>query len=197
MKSGMLIGMIISALLLQGCMSAAVTSAQTVYNRHGIEKNLRDQYITLQAHRRLEIDNQKREFENANITVATYNGDVLLTGQVPETWQRERAGEIVKAIPNVKRVFNLLKIASPSSTLVRLSDVWLTAKVKAKMIASNDLDGSQIKVVSENGTVYLMGIVPPKEADVAVDIASSTEGVAEVVKMFSYMIITRKPLRLT
>jgi len=65
------------------------------------------------------------------------------------------------------------------------------------MIASNDLDGSQIKVVSENGTVYLMGIVPPKEADVAVDIASSTEGVAEVVKMFSYMIITRKPLRLT
>jgi len=195
MQTRMFIGMICVTALLQGCMSAAVTGAQTIYNRHGIEKNMKDQYIALQVHRKLEIDNKAGEFRNANMTVAAYDGEVLLAGQVPEVWQRQRAEELVKQIPDVKRVYNLIKIASPASTLTLLSDVWLTTKVKAKMIAANDLDGSQVKVVSENGTVYLMGIVPPEQAERAAEIASSTGGVRDVVKMFSYITISKQAYR--
>lgn len=181
-------------LLLQGCMSAAMTGASTVYNRQGLKATFKDQYITLKAYQKLELDNKRKEFANANVTVTAFNGEVLLAGQVPEAWQKDRAEEIVKGIPDVTKVYNVLAIASPSSTLTRVSDTWLTTKVKAQMIASEDMDGSKVKVVSENGTVYLMGLVVASQADVAVDIARHTTGVTQVVKMFSYLTITKKPL---
>lgn len=184
-------------ILLQGCMSAAMTGASTVYNRQSIKSTFKDQYITLKAYQKLELDNKQKEFANANVSVTAYNGEVLLAGQVPEQWQKERAEEIVSKIPDVTKVYNVLAISSPSSALTRVSDTWLTAKVKAQMIASEDMDGSKVKVVSENGTVYLMGVVLASQADVAVDIARHTAGVVQVVKMFSYLTITKKPLVLT
>jgi len=193
MKTRMFIYLFI-IFLLQGCMSAAMTGASTIYNRQGIKSTFKDQLISLQAYQKLELDNNKKEFANANISVTAYNGEVLLAGQVPEEWQSKRAEQVVAALPNVTKVYNVLQISSPSSALTRVSDAWLTAKVKAQMIASEDMDGSKVKVVSENGTVYLMGVVIPEQADVAVDIARNTAGVGQVVKMFSYMTITKKPI---
>ena len=191
MQTRLVVVFVSLSLLLQGCMNAAVTGAQTVYNRQSLQKNFKDQYISLQAYQKINnVDN--KEFKNANVTVATYNREVLLTGQVPEVWQREKAEALVKKIPDVEKVYNLIKIASPSSTLIRISDAWLTTKVKAKLIASNDVDATQVKVVSENGTVYLMGILPPDQADAAVNIASSTAGVESVVKIFSYITISKR-----
>lgn len=174
---------------LQGCVDVAMTGAQVVYNRHSIQKTLQDQYITMQAFKALNVDSD--QFKDTNIEIATYNGEVLLAGQVPEMWQRNKAEEIVKQIPEVKRVYNTVTIAAPSSTLIRLSDAWITAKVKAKLIASNDLDATQIKVVTENGTVYLMGTIWPNEAEAAVDLSRDTDGVQKVVKMFSYLKIVK------
>lgn len=174
---------------LQGCVNVATTSAQAIYNHHSIEKNLNDQYITMQAYKALSIDND--QFKNANISTATYNGEMLLVGQAPEAWQRTKAEEIVKKIEDVQHVYNLVTIANPSSTLTKISDTWITAKIKAKLIASGDVDGSQVKVVTENGTVYLMGILQPDEAQAAIDLASNTDGVGSVVKIFSYVSITK------
>lgn len=175
---------------LQGCMNVATTGAQAVYNHHSIEKNLKDQYLTMQAYQALYV--KTKQFKNTNIAISTYNQEMLLAGQVPSPWQKRSAEKIVKAIPDVEHVYNLLEIQSPSSTLTRISDTWITAKVKAKLIASNDLDASQIKVVTENGIVFLMGILQPDQASAAVEIASNTDGVLSVVKIFSYMKISKQ-----
>lgn len=175
---------------LQGCLNVATSGAEVVYNRHSIQKNINNQYITMQAYQALYMKTD--EFKNANIAISSYNNEVLLAGQVPAAWQKAKAEEIVKKIPDVDNVYNLISIESPSSTLTRVSDAWITTKVKTKLMASNDIDASKIKVVTENGAVYLMGILLPEEADAAVDLARNTEGVQKVVKMFSYVSISKQ-----
>lgn len=182
----------ISSCLLSSCWTMATTSAEVVYNRREWKNELQDHYITLQAHRALRI--KTHQFDNANLTVSTYHGVVLLTGEAPAPWQKTTAGELIRKIPQVKKVYNVVTIQSPSSTLTRLSDSWLTGKVKSKLIANDDLDASKIKVVSENGIVYLMGVVPPEEGRMAAKIASETDGVLKVVTLFSYLHITNKPM---
>jgi osmotically-inducible protein OsmY len=179
----------VALLLLGGCTNVAMTGAQAVYNRHSLQKSVNDQYITMEAYKGIQREHGR--FKDANISVATFNGDVLLAGQVPESWQRAQAERIVKHIDNVKHVYNLVTVASPSSALVRISDTWITTKIKAKLIACNDVDATQIKVMTENGTVYLMGILPPSQAQAAVELASETDGVSRVVKIFSYIRISK------
>ena len=178
------------SLFVEGCADVAVSGAQAVYNRQSIQNSINDQYITMQAFKALNINDHR--FKDTNIAIATYNNEVLMAGQAPEVWQREQAGKIVAKIPNVQHVYNFVTISNPSSTLQRVSDAWITVKVKAKLIASNDLDATKIKVVTENGTVYLMGILFPDQAEAAVDIASNTGGVEDVVKIFSYLRISKK-----
>jgi len=175
---------------LQGCMNVATSGASAVYNRHGIEKNLKDQYLTMQAYKALYFDAD--QFKNANIIISTYNKEMLLAGQAPYPWQKTRAEKVVKKIPDIGNVYNLITIQGPSSSLTRISDAWITTKVKAKFLASNDMDGSQVKVITENGTVYLMGTLLPEHAAAAVDLARNTDGVLRVVKIFSYMRISKK-----
>lgn len=175
--------------LLQSCADVAMTSAQAFYNRHSLEKNFSDQYITMQAHQNLYIKTD--EFKNTHIAIATYHGDVLLAGQVPVAWQKSKAEQLIKDLPNVRQIYNLVTINTPSSTLTRMSDGWITAKIKAKLLTASDIDASQVKVVTENGTVYLMGTVQPQEAATAVNIAKDTDGVQGVVKIFSYVTISK------
>lgn len=170
------------------CTNVAMTGAQAAYNHKKLQNNIKDQYISMQA---IHVLNRPM-FSNANIDIATVNGEVLMVGQAPEEWQKQRAGDFINNIDGVKQVYNLVSISAPSSTLTRISDAWITAKVKGKLIASNDLDATRIKVVTERGTVFLMGIVKPEEAGAAIDIASTTQGVTSVVKMFSYMKITKQ-----
>lgn len=177
---------------LQACMDVASTGAQVIYNKRSIEKTVTDQYITMQAYKALHF--KTKEFKDANVVISTYNGVVLLTGQVPEAWQKTRAEEIVRKIPDIKEIHNLITIQSPSSTLTRVSDAWITSKVKAKLIASDEIDPSQIKVVTENGNVYLMGTVSAADADEAAALASETAGVKSVIKIFDYITISKRPL---
>lgn len=176
---------------LQGCLDMATTGAQAVYNRQSLQKNFSDQYTTMQAYKTLNFKTD--EFADANITIATFNGEVLLAGQVPQAWQKVSAEKMVRQkLPDVERIYNLIQVGSPSSSLTRISDAWITSKVKAKMLASNDVDATKIKVVTENGTVYLMGLVMQDEADAAVDLARNTDGVQSVVKIFTYLQVVRK-----
>lgn len=166
-----------------------MSGAQVVYNRHHIQKNLSDQYATLQAYQAINHDNDI--FENTNIAITTFNNEMLIAGQVPKQYQKRKVEVLVKNATDVGEIHNALTISNPSSSLTRMSDAWITAKVKAKMLASDDLDASLIKVVTENGVVYLMGVVPPSEAQAAVTLASETQGVSRVVKVFKYIRISR------
>lgn len=186
LKQGFLIGVF---LLLMGCVDVAMTGAQVVYNRHSIEENLSDQYITHQLYQALHI--RTESFRNANISIATYHGNVLLTGQVPFGWQRTKVDEIAKGISGIRSIYNCITINPPTSNWIRINDAWLTTKVKARLLASSDVDASKIKVVTENGSVYLMGTVTKNEAEAASALASSTDGVRKVIKVFSYIQIVK------
>jgi osmotically-inducible protein OsmY len=168
----------------------ATTGAQAVYNRHTIQKNVNDQMITMKAYHILNYKNDEL-FKNAHISIATFNNDVLLAGEAPEIWQRKKAEVLVQKIPGVKNVYNFISQESPSSTLTRMSDGWITTKVKGQLIASSDIDTTEIKVVTENGNVYLMGVLEPSTAKVAEEIARSTSGVKRVVRIFSYVHISK------
>lgn len=191
MHKGWWVGVVLSvSIALSGCMNAAVSGAQAVYNRHSLQKGMKDQATTFQASRRLERTDQ-RLFKDANLSITTYNGEVLLLGQVPNADQRLEAEAAVRELPNVNHVYNMVEVASPSSPLTRVSDSWITAKIKARIIANNDIDATQVKVVTENSVVYLMGVLPPEQASTVLDIASNTDGVRKVIKMFSYIKISK------
>lgn len=179
----------VTCLVLSACADVAVSGAQAVYNHHSIQRNLSDQYITVQAYKK--FDKNHALLKDANVSVATFNGEVLLSGQVPEKWQRDKIKDLVLEIPNIEEVHNLITLSNPSSTLTRISDAWITTKIKTKLIASIDLDATAVKVVTENGTVFLMGLVRPSEAEEAVTIASNTDGVNQVVKVFRYLRICK------
>src|SRR5579872_3877263 len=171
--------------MLAACMNAAVTGAQAVYSRHTLQSSFNDNYISMKAERLIYIDTNR--FKDTNVSVSSFNGIVLITGHVNTQAQRLEIENIVKKIPGVQEIHNVVTVSNRSSALTRVSDTWITTKIKTKLIAMNDVDPGQIKVVTENGVVYLMGIVPPEQADIAVDLARETEGVQSVVKVFSYI----------
>lgn len=124
--------------------------------------------------------------ESSHINVYCYNGVVLLTGEVPSAEVRTLAGDTARNFRGVRQTYNELQIQGATSFLSRSNDSWLTTKVKSKLLAAEDIDSSKIKVVTENGVVYLMGIVPKALADKATKIASTTKGVRKVVRVFEY-----------
>jgi osmotically-inducible protein OsmY len=108
----------------------------------------------------------------------------LLTGEVPDAAVRAEVEKIVGSVPNVRTITNELQIAGPSSFGGRSNDSYITSKVKARFIDHNRFSANHVKVVTEAGTVYLLGQVTQREADAAVDITRTTGGVQRVVRVF-------------
>ena len=125
--------------------------------------------------------------ENANISVTSFNGIVLLTGQVQAPDMKALASEETRKITRVREVHNELAIQGNASLLTATSDTWLTSKVKTKMMADMNLDSGRVKIVTESGVVYLMGLLSRKEANRAAEIARTTGGVQKVVKVVEYI----------
>lgn len=125
-------------------------------------------------------------FKSANIGVTSYNGIVLLVGQVQSDKLKQQAGATAKQVRNVRRVHNEISVAGPISIPARTNDSWLKTKIKSRMLATKGSNPLKIKVVVENGVVYLMGLVSKEEAESAVEIAHKTYGVQKIVKVFEY-----------
>ena len=124
---------------------------------------------------------------NTNFEVTSFKGFVLITGQVPSPKMIPLATHEVERLRNVRKVHNELTVAGPTSMISRTNDAWLTTKVKSALVAAEDTDASRIKVVTENGVVFMMGLLTRAEADAAVDITRQIQGVQKVVKLFEYM----------
>jgi osmotically-inducible protein OsmY len=123
---------------------------------------------------------------DSHIEVTVFNNIVLLTGEAPTLELKQKAEEQAKKEQGVVRVYNQISVEGPTSTLTHTSDAWITTKIKSKMLANDELKSSSIKVVTENGAVYLIGVVSQQQADVAVNIARHVSGVQKVVKVFQY-----------
>lgn len=121
---------------------------------------------------------------DANIVVVSYNGYVLIAGQVGTEELKALATDVVRKIHGVRRIYNELEIAAPSSALTRSSDTWITAKVKTWLLGRSDTEGSRVKVVTEDGVVYLMGLVSREEAERISSVAADISGVQRVVRLF-------------
>lgn len=126
-------------------------------------------------------------FENAHFEVISYNGFVLVVGQVPDQDMKGHASDVLRQVRGVRRIYNELEVAGNTSALARSSDAWITTKVKTSLLASEDIEGGRVKVVTENGVVYLMGLLSRAEADRVVNVARSTGGVEKVVQIFEYI----------
>lgn len=125
--------------------------------------------------------------DDAAFKVHSYNAVVLLVGQVPSQAMRTLAGETAQKISTVRQVHNELQVQSPISLLASANDTWLTTKVRTKLLANRDIQSGRIKVVTENNTVYLMGLVAREEAQLVTDVARHTGGVQKVVRVFEYI----------
>lgn len=123
----------------------------------------------------------------SHIVVASYNGVVLLTGQTPRNELKQMAEQAAGSVQRVKRVHNELQVLQPSSALARSNDSWLTTKIKAQMLTDNSIPGSRIKVITENGIVYLLGLVTRQEGTRATSLVQGVSGVQRIVKLFEYI----------
>jgi osmotically-inducible protein OsmY len=122
-------------------------------------------------------------FHEAHIIVVSYNGYVLLAGQVQTETLKAKATEVVRKVRDVRRIYNELDISAPSSAMSRTSDTWITTKVKSWMLGSSEIEGGRVKVVTENGTVFLMGLASQAEEKRIVKMASGISGVQRVVSL--------------
>jgi osmotically-inducible protein OsmY len=122
-----------------------------------------------------------------HVVITSFNYTVLLTGEVPTTQAKARAAKIVGEVPQVKTVVNELQIAGTSSATSRSSDAYITSKVKSNFLGNGKFRPTDVKVVTEAGVVYLLGLVTREEADAATDITRGTGGVQKVVRVFEYV----------
>jgi osmotically-inducible protein OsmY len=124
--------------------------------------------------------------DRAHVSVTSYNRSVLLTGEVPDAASREEAERIARAVPGVQGVANELEIAGISSLGSRTNDAFITSKVKARFLDARRFNPVHVKVVTEAGVVYLLGVVTEQEGEEAVELARTMSGVRKVVKIFEY-----------
>jgi len=128
------------------------------------------------------------ELKKANIDAISHNGVVLLVGQVGSESLKARATQITSdSSSKIKRIHNELEVAGKTSLLSRSNDSWIATKVRTLMLANSSIPSGQIRVVTENGIVYLMGIVSQADGDLATDLARNVSGVTRVVKVFEYV----------
>jgi len=183
---------ILSATLLGGCaavvVGGAAVGASAVHERRTVGTMIDDEGIEWKVRSAIHAD--KPLSSQSHIGVISVNGVVLLVGQTPTEAFKQQATTLARGVASVRVVHNELAIAAPNSYVTRTSDSYITSKVKTslfKVKGHDDFDPTRVKVVTENGTVYLMGILYRNEADDAARQASRVGGVQKVVKLFEYL----------
>lgn len=176
------------ASMLQGCTmaTAAVNAAggTVIYDRRPIKMIIKDDDISYAITKKLHV--AKDIMQQCHIAVTSYNRVVLIVGQAPTMALKNKVLSIAQTVPGVRRFYNEITIEAPSSSLTRTSDAWITTKVKTRLLATKNLQSGQFKVLTENGTVFLMGKVSRSQAVKAVNVVRHTSGAQKVVKVFEY-----------
>ena len=171
--------------ILSGCFALAVggvgTAALMADDRRTAGIYVEDENIEWKALARLH-----EKYQGAHVNTTSYNRKVLLTGEVPNEDVKKQIGEEVRRIPSVADVHNELQVAGASSLAGRGNDAVITTTVKGRMLNNGKFSPNHVKVVTEAGTVFLMGLVSQAEGEAAVEITRTTQGASRVVKVFEY-----------
>lgn len=174
-----------TAMLMQGCFPLAAVgvgaTALVLDDRRSTGMYIEDENIEWKARARL-IDRHK----DVHVNVTSYNLSVLITGEAPSEQAKKDVADTIRAIPSVRNVTNEINVSGNTSFTSRSNDSLITTNVKARLINNGKVSPTHVKVVTENGVVFLMGILNREESDAAAEIARTTSGVARVVKVFEY-----------
>ena len=177
----------VSLCLLAGCVpvliaGAAGGAAMVATDRRSAGAQVDDESIELKI-----TTQASSEFgERIHLNVTSFNGVVLLTGEVPDQAALASIGNLAKNTEKVRVVHNEMVIGPNSDFSARSNDTYITSKVKTRMLEANKFPPNAVKVVTERSVVYLLGIDSKEEGDAAAEIAATTAGVARVVKFFQY-----------
>lgn len=175
--------------MLSGCATfVAPMSSEPADTNHGertFGSVIEDQAIETKT--RINIKRAGAPLSLQRIVVVSFNGQVLLAGQVESDALKRQAADIAGKIRRVADVHNELQISGKISALARMNDAWLTSKVKTRLAFASDARASRTKVVTENGVVYLLGLMTRKEADAVVTQVQKTYGVQKIVKIIEYI----------
>ncbi|BBO99343.1 BON domain-containing protein [Sulfuriferula nivalis] len=190
MRKAILVSVLgLSLLQLQGCVPLVATGAgagvMMATDRRSSGIYIEDQEIELRA------ANRTREAypaDNVHVNFTSYNQLVLITGEVPDEATKQKINTIVLGVGNVKSTYNELRISTPTLLSARSNDAYITTMVKTRFFDDKRFPATAVKIVTENGVVYLMGMVTQQEGADAAQIASTTSGVAKVVKLFEYIV---------
>ncbi|WP_282040440.1 BON domain-containing protein [Halomonas alimentaria] len=189
-RTPLLSALLLSAVLgLAGCTTVtSVTHQGTIdenYGKRTAGAQVEDQSIETKISHNLGRTDAR--LGDARINVDSYNGVVLLTGQVPSEELKARASEVASDVRNVRTIHNELTIAGNLPASQRLSDTWLNTRIRTHLAANESIDSSRIRVITENASVYLMGIVTRAEAERIVQAVSQLGGMQRIVKVFDYL----------
>jgi len=178
-----------AAVALEGCAAGvaagAGTAAVIAHDRRTTGTFIDDQSIEMKFFNAYRADQELSG--QSHISATSFNNIVLLTGEVPSETLRERATRLAQGIEKVREVHNETTLAAPSSALSRSGDAWITSKVKTALLNKDASMATRTKVVTERGTVFLMGILTREEAETVTQIARRVGGVQRVVKIFEYV----------
>jgi len=177
-------------LLLPGCIPAAFVAGAAaggaiIYDHRDTKTMINDRDAAFQIQNNLDLD--KDLFKKAHLSVVAFNHIALLVGQVPNEELRKHAETIAKANSKIKVLYNEMTIGPPISHMQMTNDTWITTKVKTTLIATPGLSSTNLKIITENGTVYLMGLITHQQADLATEKTKTVSGVEKIVKIFEYL----------
>ena len=169
--------------LLQGCVpmiaAGATAGALSAFDRRSLGTQTEDETIEWKSSARV----GEKFGDRVHINFTSFNRKVLLTGEVPSAEDKAEAELIVSGVTNVQGVYNELTIGPVSSFSDRSNDSFITSKVKSRMVDSGKFNPVHVKVVTEAGVVFLLGMVTQPEADSAIGVERTTSGVKKVVNL--------------
>jgi osmotically-inducible protein OsmY len=180
------IAIILISTVLTSCVVAVVAGAAAgmVYDRRSVTTMEGDARIFHIVHTNIVT---KPQFRNSRILVSSFNRVVLLVGQTPTASLRVLAEKVAHDTSGVVRIYDEVTIGNPLPMTQRTKDSWITSQVRSNMLTKKGLESGSVRIVTENGVVYLMGIVTPEQASLSVDVARRINGVRKVVKIFQYI----------
>lgn len=175
--------MIRRSLILAGL---AVSLALAGCSNRSLGNKIDDQFVEPKVAGEISRAHPDLTSPTSHIVVTAYNGVILLAGQTPRAELKERAGQVANQVPGVKKLHNELQVMPPSSGLARSSDALITSKAKTLLLADNQVPSAKVKVVTENGVVFLMGLVTRAEGAATTRVVQGISGVQKIVQLYQY-----------
>lgn len=189
LRSILAVAFLLSTVLLSSCSSIiSVSRDEPIGENYG--KRTPGAYVDdqlIETKSKVNLKKVDARFAQAQVRIDSFNGVVLLTGNVPAAEMRDSATEIIRKIRKVRRVNNELRVSPPRSFGAKAGDAWLSNKVKTRLRFTKKAPHNRVNVVTNNGVIYLMGLVTHKEAETIVSVAKKSYGLQKIVRVFEYI----------